>query len=85
MNFEIPEGLTDLLQEFTVSVLREKPSPTDLIQFAADYFNKLNNKNNDDKTTQGKPFVRFIQRSDDDTESMETEEDDGFSPSGRVD
>ncbi|CAD5116994.1 DgyrCDS5827 [Dimorphilus gyrociliatus] len=35
--FEIPEGLTDLLQNFTVQVLRERPG--DLLQFAADYFN----------------------------------------------
>jgi cAMP-dependent protein kinase regulator len=40
MSFEIPHGLTDLLQEFTVGVLREKPP--DLLQYAADYFNKLN-------------------------------------------
>ena len=39
MDFEIPAGLTDLLQDFTVSVLREKPS--DLVQFAAGYFNTL--------------------------------------------
>ena len=36
MNFDIPPGLTDLLQDFTVSVLRNRP--TDLYQFAADYF-----------------------------------------------
>lgn len=35
--FEIPEGLTDLLQNFTVQVLRERPE--DLLKFAADYFN----------------------------------------------
>jgi len=36
MNFDIPPGLTDLLQDFTVSVLRNRP--IDLYQFAADYF-----------------------------------------------
>jgi len=36
MNFDIPSGLTDLLQEFTVAVLRQRPS--DLYLFAADYF-----------------------------------------------
>ena len=36
MNFEIPIGLTDLLQEFTVAVLRQRPN--DLYQFAAGYF-----------------------------------------------
>ena len=38
MNFEIPPGLTDLLQEFTVAVLRQKPN--DLVEFAALYFNE---------------------------------------------
>lgn len=36
MNFEIPSGLTDLLQDFTVAVLRQRPA--DLYLFAADYF-----------------------------------------------
>ena len=40
MNLEIPTGLTTLLQDFTVAVLRERP--TDLVQFAADYFQNLN-------------------------------------------
>eukprot|EP00914_Ancora_sagittata_P011184 GHVO01021797.1.p1 GENE.GHVO01021797.1~~GHVO01021797.1.p1 ORF type:complete len:395 (+),score=66.59 GHVO01021797.1:736-1920(+) len=40
MNFEIPAGLTDLLQDFTVAVLREKP--TDLVSFASEYFRNLN-------------------------------------------
>lgn len=39
MSFEIPDGLTDLLQGFTVAVLRDKP--TDLYQFASEYFNNL--------------------------------------------
>ena len=37
MNYEIPAGLTNLLQEFTVAVLRNKPN--DLYKFAAEYFN----------------------------------------------
>ena len=36
MNFEIPEGLTDLLQDFTVEVLRKRP--TDLLVFAVQHF-----------------------------------------------
>ncbi|CAL1544230.1 unnamed protein product [Lymnaea stagnalis] len=44
MNFEIPPGLTDLLQEFTVAVLRARPP--NLEAFASDYFNKLNEKKN---------------------------------------
>ena len=36
LNFDIPEGLGDMLRDFTVSVLRERPN--DLFEFAADYF-----------------------------------------------
>ncbi|XP_048581097.1 cAMP-dependent protein kinase type II regulatory subunit isoform X3 [Nematostella vectensis] len=39
MNLEIPSGLSDLLQDFTVHVLREKPE--DIVDFAANYFMKL--------------------------------------------
>lgn len=39
MNFEIPEGLTDLLQDFTVEVLRKRPD--DILAFAAQYFDEL--------------------------------------------
>ncbi len=35
----VPEGFSELLEEFAVTVLREKPA--DLIQFAAQYFNNL--------------------------------------------
>ena len=40
MDFRVPPGLAELLQNFTVAVLRENPS--DLFQFAADYFVNLN-------------------------------------------
>ena len=36
MSYEIPPGLTSLLQEFTVAVLRNRPE--DLNAFAAEYF-----------------------------------------------
>jgi len=36
----IPEGFTEMLQEYTVAVLREQPD--DLEEFAANYFNRLN-------------------------------------------
>lgn len=42
ITFEIPKGLQELLQDFTVAVLKEKPS--ELIPFAAEYFNNLNGK-----------------------------------------
>lgn len=39
MSVTVPEGFSELLEEFAVVVLREKPS--DLIEFAAQYFNNL--------------------------------------------
>lgn len=68
MSFEIPAGLTDLLQDFTVAVLKERPS--DLVQFAADYFNKLN-KNKDAGVSEKARGVRFTE-----AEPMQTEESD---------
>jgi hypothetical protein len=46
MNFAIPEGLSEMLRDFTVAVLRSRPS--DLYQFAAEYFSKSSaaNRNN---------------------------------------
>ncbi|XP_048403740.1 protein kinase, cAMP-dependent, regulatory, type II, alpha A isoform X2 [Stegostoma tigrinum] len=42
MNIEIPPGLTDLLQGYTVEVLRNRPS--DLVEFAIEYFTELKEK-----------------------------------------
>ncbi|KAL4656739.1 cAMP-dependent protein kinase type II-beta regulatory subunit-like [Arapaima gigas] len=39
MSIEIPEGLTELLQSFTVEVLRKRPA--DLLEFALQYFTAL--------------------------------------------
>ncbi|KAK1167018.1 cAMP-dependent protein kinase type II-beta regulatory subunit-like isoform X1 [Acipenser oxyrinchus oxyrinchus] len=39
MSIEIPAGLTELLQSFTVEVLRNQPG--DLVEFALQYFTKL--------------------------------------------
>lgn len=36
----VPDGLSELLEEFAVTVLREKPK--DLYEFAATYFAELN-------------------------------------------
>eukprot|EP00105_Crassostrea_gigas_P026984 XP_011448159.2 PREDICTED: cAMP-dependent protein kinase type II regulatory subunit isoform X3 [Crassostrea gigas] len=75
MSFEIPTGLTDLLQDFTVAVLKERPS--DLNQFAADYFVKLNeNKNNDTSVKNVRTGgVRFA-ASPPPEEPMQTDSDD---------
>ncbi|XP_078677599.1 cAMP-dependent protein kinase type II regulatory subunit-like isoform X1 [Branchiostoma floridae x Branchiostoma belcheri] len=66
MNFEIPTGLTDLLQDFTVAVLRERPD--DLVSFAADYFNNLRER--EDRPSGQKRGVKF------DGEPMENGSDD---------
>ena len=39
MDIQIPPGLTELMQDFTVVALRERP--TDIVEFAAEYFIKL--------------------------------------------
>ena len=48
MNFEIPDGLTDLLQDFTVEVLRKRPA--DLLVFAVQYFEELLDKRSSDNS-----------------------------------
>ncbi|XP_045164752.1 cAMP-dependent protein kinase type II regulatory subunit-like [Mercenaria mercenaria] len=68
MSFEIPDGLTDLLQDFTVAVLKERPP--DLVKFAAEYFNKLNDKKSDDQNERSRG-VRFAE-----SEPMQTDESD---------
>ena len=35
----VPEGLTELLEEFAITVLKDRPK--DLVQFAAHYFQNL--------------------------------------------
>lgn len=35
----VPEGLTELLEEFAISVLKDRPK--DLVEFAAHYFQNL--------------------------------------------
>ena len=42
MSLEIPDGLGDLLRDFTVAVLRDRPN--DLHEFAVDYFTKIREK-----------------------------------------
>ena len=79
MNVEIPPGLTDLLQGFTVAVLRAKPE--DLISFAAHYFNDLDEKRqNKNVKTKG---VSFGGASPEDY-PMQTEDSDEEPMPGRV-
>lgn len=84
MSFEIPPGLTDLLQDFTVAVLRERPS--NLVTFAANYFNKLNDRKNAGSTDKRGGGVRFIENAEPEKvevsdEPMQTDSDeDDFEP-----
>lgn len=73
MHFEIPTGLTDLLQEFTVAVLRRRPD--DLVQFASEYFSdrqarrKNQQSENDDSDRSGQSRgVRFPEQPQNDQE-----------------
>ncbi|XP_061628782.1 endoplasmin [Phyllopteryx taeniolatus] len=47
MSIEIPAGLTELLQRFTVEVLRNQPG--DLLDFALQYFTRLNERRDGDE------------------------------------
>ncbi|XP_004070371.1 cAMP-dependent protein kinase type II-alpha regulatory subunit [Oryzias latipes] len=46
MSIEIPVGLTELLQGYTVEVLRQRPS--DLVEFAVQYFTRLRDSRGQD-------------------------------------
>ncbi|BFZ00992.1 hypothetical protein BsWGS_04031 [Bradybaena similaris] len=63
MNLEIPDGLGDLLRDFTVSVLKERPG--DLYDFAVDYFTKVR------EARRPKDVPMYIIVEDDDDEAGE--------------
>lgn len=46
MSIEIPAGLTELLQGYTVEVLRQRPP--DLVEFAVQYFTRLRDTRSQD-------------------------------------
>jgi cAMP-dependent protein kinase regulator len=78
MDLEIPVGLSDLLQDFTVHVLREKPE--DIVDFAANYFMKLKLKEKRSKEGQknkkGKGVSFTSEQNGGDMEDMDDDEDD---------
>ncbi|XP_048345768.1 cAMP-dependent protein kinase type II-alpha regulatory subunit [Sphaerodactylus townsendi] len=57
MSIEIPPGLTELLQGYTVEVLRHRPP--DLLNFAAEYFGRLRDARDQElrEATRGKAVV----------------------------
>lgn len=53
MSIEIPAGLTELLQGYTVEVLRQRPA--DLVEFAVQYFTRLRETKSQDGAGSGIP------------------------------
>ncbi|KAK1169001.1 cAMP-dependent protein kinase type II-beta regulatory subunit-like isoform X1 [Acipenser oxyrinchus oxyrinchus] len=83
MSIEIPAGLTELLQSFTVEVLRNQPG--DLVEFALQYFTKLKESQSKEAAVgyeQNSAFrhgkgVNFVEEPmQTDSENGEDEEDD---------
>ncbi|XP_037306394.2 cAMP-dependent protein kinase type II-beta regulatory subunit isoform X1 [Pungitius pungitius] len=83
MSIEIPEGLTELLQSFTVEVLRNQPR--DLLEFALQYFTQLKERqttqaafgNEQNSAPRPGKAVNFIDEAMQiDSENGEEEEDD---------
>lgn len=72
MDVQIPPGLTELMQDFTVAALRERPS--DIVEFAADYFTKLRDSKKQYGNGGAKPKgVQFVAKNNDSDESSDGE------------
>lgn len=86
MSIEIPSGLTELLQGYTVEVLRQRPP--DLLEFAVQYFTRLREKRLQDGA--GRPHTRGvnfdgeqpmqIESNGDDEENDDEDDDSDFEP-----
>uniref|UniRef100_A0A3B3QQJ5 cAMP-dependent protein kinase type II-alpha regulatory subunit n=1 Tax=Paramormyrops kingsleyae TaxID=1676925 RepID=A0A3B3QQJ5_9TELE len=57
MSIEIPAGLTELLQGYTLEVLRRRPS--DLVEFAVQYFTRLRESRSQDGAGSGGKGIIF--------------------------
>lgn len=66
MNLEIPDGLGDLLRDFTVAVLRDRPA--DIYDFAVGYFTKVR----ENRRPKAVPMYVIV---DDDEEAAEPDKD----------
>ncbi|XP_053324874.1 cAMP-dependent protein kinase type II-alpha regulatory subunit [Spea bombifrons] len=71
MSIEIPPGLTDLLQGYTVEVLRQRPP--DLLEFAVQYFTRLKEKRLQDGAGAASPLRPATRAVNFDGEPMQTE------------
>ncbi|XP_034447745.1 protein kinase, cAMP-dependent, regulatory, type II, alpha A [Hippoglossus hippoglossus] len=84
MSIEIPVGLTELLQGYTVEVLRQRPS--DLVEFAVQYFTRLRDTRSQDgasavgKTGKGVMFDGEPMQTESNGEDDDDDEDSDFEP-----
>ncbi|CAL8251342.1 unnamed protein product [Arctogadus glacialis] len=84
MSIEIPVGLTELLQGYTVEVLRQRP--TDLVEFAVQYFTRLRDNRSQDgvagggsgKPTKGVMFDGEPMQTESNGEDDDDDEDSDF-------
>ncbi|OTF78431.1 cAMP-dependent protein kinase type II regulatory subunit-like protein [Euroglyphus maynei] len=78
-NYEIPSELNNLLIDFTVSVLVNRPG--DLIEYAANYFNRILDERRNSVAVAPKPPARlsFTRRKSVFAEHYDPEEDEGDS------
>lgn len=82
MSIEIPVGLTELLQGYTVEVLRQRPS--DLVDFAVQYFTRLRDTRSQDgsgaggKTGKGVMFDGEPMQTESNGEDDEDDDDSDF-------
>ncbi|XP_049589556.1 protein kinase, cAMP-dependent, regulatory, type II, alpha, B [Syngnathus scovelli] len=82
-NYEIPEGLKELLQGYTVQVIRNRP--VDLVEFAVQHFTQILENQKNDKTVKkldskaARKGVTFATNSDE-TESTRDEKEEEEKP-----
>ena len=73
MSIQIPEGLTELLENFTIEILRKRPA--DLLKFAEEYFRDLVEQRTNSQLVAAQNSVHNDDENND-TEELEEEEDD---------
>ncbi|XP_060095379.1 cAMP-dependent protein kinase type II-alpha regulatory subunit [Heteronotia binoei] len=87
MSIEIPPGLTELLQGYTVEVLRHRPP--DLLNFAAEYFSRLRDARDQELREaarakglvfDGEPMQTESNGEDERREDVDEESDSDFEP-----
>ncbi|KAK1158679.1 cAMP-dependent protein kinase type II-alpha regulatory subunit-like [Acipenser oxyrinchus oxyrinchus] len=89
MSIAIPPGLTELLQGYTVEVLRQRPP--DLVEFAIQYFTRIRETRSQDRAGTGgvKPLVKEVKifegepmqtESNGDDEEEDEDDDSDFEP-----